>query len=225
MNKVSFTRLITEDFNRECKDMALYFLGKILIRKLEDGRILKGRIVETECYLGNEDKASHSYGGRRTPRNEPMYMPAGTCYVYQTYGMYFCFNISSKESGAAVLLRALEPLEGIDTMKSFRNIRNEKQKENPHCLCNGPSKLCIAMDISKDNCNKLDLSDQENDMLWIEDDPNFKLEEFSVVETSRIGIDKVESEWAKMPLRFYIYGSGSISKRDRKAEKLLDGNT
>lgn len=70
--------------------------GKVLVRKLENGTILKGRIVETESYLGVEDKASHTYKGKVTPRNIPMYMPPGTIYVYFTYGMYHCFNISSQ---------------------------------------------------------------------------------------------------------------------------------
>lgn len=148
-----------------------------------------------------------------------MYMPAGTCYVYQTYGMYYCFNISSKESGAAVLLRALEPLKGLDTMKQFRNIKNDKQKDNPHFLCNGPSKLCIAMDVRKDNCNKLDLCD--NEMLWIEDDPEFNLEEYKVVKTARVGIDRVDPEWALKPLRFYLLGHPCVSKRNKQAEKEL----
>ncbi|KAL1518062.1 hypothetical protein ABEB36_001743 [Hypothenemus hampei] len=217
MSSLSCTRLLKEHFDKNCIDMANYLLGKILVRKLEDGTILKARIVETESYLGNEDKASHSYGGRRTPGNQPMYMPAGTCYVYQTYGMYFCFNISSKEPGAAVLLRALEPLVGLETMEKFRDIKNEKQKWKPQYLCNGPSKLCIAMNINKNNCNKLDLTDPNNQDLWLENDS----EQTSIIKTSRIGIDRVIEEWRLKPLRFYIYGNINVSKRDKKAESEL----
>jgi hypothetical protein len=79
-----------------CEDLAKGLLGKILVRRLGDGTVLKGRIVETECYLGAEDKASHSYKGRITERSKPMYMKPGTTYVYITYGMYHCFNISSQ---------------------------------------------------------------------------------------------------------------------------------
>lgn len=112
---------ITEEFyNIPCYELANTLLGKILVRKFE-GNILKGRIVETECYLGGEDKASHSYNGKQTPRNEPMFMAPGTSYVYMTYGMYHCFNISAREPGAAVLIRALEPIEGLDYMRQLRN--------------------------------------------------------------------------------------------------------
>jgi hypothetical protein len=79
-----------------CEDLAKGLLGKILVRRLNDGTVLKGRIVETECYLGGEDRASHSYKGRITERSKPMYMKPGTTYVYITYGMYHCFNISSQ---------------------------------------------------------------------------------------------------------------------------------
>lgn len=185
MLKMKYTRLLQEDYDKECKEMAQYLLGKILVRKIENGSILKGRIVETECYLGNEDKASHSYAGKRTARNEPMYLSPGTCYVYQTYGIYFCFNISSREPGAAVLLRALEPLAGMDVMGQLRKNKNQGFKEKPQHLCNGPAKLCISMDINKENCNKLDLSDKDNNFLWIEDDPDMDSANIRIVKTSR----------------------------------------
>lgn len=96
-------------------------------------------------------------------------------------------------------------------------VKNDKQKDNPHFLCNGPSKLCIAMNVRKDNCNKLDLCD--NEMLWIEDDPEFNLEEYKVVKTARIGIDRVDPEWALKPLRFYLLGHPCVSKRNKQTEK------
>jgi hypothetical protein len=89
-------RLKDSFYNVPCENLAKGLLGKILVRQLNDGTILKGRIVETECYLGGEDKASHSYNGRITERSKPMYMKPGTAYVYITYGMYHCFNISSQ---------------------------------------------------------------------------------------------------------------------------------
>lgn len=87
-------RLDAQFYDTPCEEMAKSLLGKVLVRKL-DGIIVRGRIVETECYLGNEDAASHSYGGKVTARNQPMFMKPGTAYVYMTYGMYNCFNISS----------------------------------------------------------------------------------------------------------------------------------
>ncbi|XP_076272746.1 uncharacterized protein LOC143204154 [Rhynchophorus ferrugineus] len=214
-------RLVKKDFNISCQEMAFFLLGKILVRQLDNGTILKGRIVETECYLGNEDKASKSYNGRRTPANEPMYMPFGTCYVYQTYGMYYCFNISSVEPGAAVLLRSLEPIVGMEEMKQFRQGKRASEITKPEKLCDGPSKLCISMDIKKDNCNKLDLGDPDNNMLWVEDDFLMNPDHLSVVKTSRIGIESAGEEWAQKPLRFYIAGNSSVSKRDKRAEKHL----
>ncbi|XP_018328288.1 DNA-3-methyladenine glycosylase isoform X2 [Agrilus planipennis] len=205
-------------FDIPCYNLAVYLLGKILVRKLEDGTLLKARIVETECYLGGDDKASNSYNGRKTPGNEPMYMKAGTAYVYMTYGMYFCMNISSTEPGAAVLLRALDPIKGFEKMNELR-AANRKTKRNSTSsiisqfdikdLCNGPSKLCMTFGITKDLFNKVDICDSE--LLWVEDDLSFN-DEFKVVKTSRIGIESAGIEWSKKPLRFYILGNKSKLK-------------
>ncbi|XP_069485209.1 DNA-3-methyladenine glycosylase [Ambystoma mexicanum] len=114
------SRLGPEFFDRPCVTLAQALLGQVLVRKLPCGTELRGRIVETEAYLGGEDAASHSAGGRRTDRNVAMFMSPGTLYVYQIYGVYYCLNISSQGEGAAVLLRALEPLHGQDTMTQSR---------------------------------------------------------------------------------------------------------
>lgn len=236
---VNLHKISDECFNLPCYELANYLLGKLLIRKI-DGNILKGRIVETECYLGGEDKASHSYNGKKTPRNEAMFMPPGTSYVYMTYGIYYCFNISATEPGAAVLLRALEPLQGLDYMRSLRN-RKETRFISGHgnyifCifavkrrdtakplkdteLCNGPSKLCMAMNINKMNCNKVNMC--ASDELYIEKDPCFDDSSITVVKTGRIGIDSAGEEWAKKPLRFYILNNHFVSRRDKKAERDL----
>lgn len=94
--ELSSNRLPYSFFDSPCEELAQNLLGKVLVRCLENGTILKGRIVETESYLGTIDKASHTYQNKVTPRNIPMYMPPGTIYVYMTYGMYHCFNISSQ---------------------------------------------------------------------------------------------------------------------------------
>ena len=106
-------KLSTTDFARCGLDLAKFLLGKVIYRVLENKTILAGRIVETEAYLGEADKACHTYGGKRTDRTEPMFMKPGTAYVYFIYGMYFCLNISSQDVGGCVLIRALEPLKGI----------------------------------------------------------------------------------------------------------------
>ncbi|KAF5303965.1 hypothetical protein FQA39_LY01750 [Lamprigera yunnana] len=213
-------RLHFEFYDVPCYNLANYLLGKLLVRKLEDG-IVKGRIVETECYLGGKDKASRSFGGRRTPANEPMFMPPSTSFVYMTYGMYYCFNISSAEPGAAVLLRAIEPVENIEKMRQLRYSKRKgasKKNIKDHELGNGPSKLCMIMDMTKENCNKIDMS--KSDVLWIEDDPGYD-SNFKTVVTSRIGINSAGEEWAKKPLRFYILNNMSISIRDKNMEKKL----
>lgn len=96
-NQSHYRKRLDENFyDTKCEEMAKSLLGKVLVRQLDDGTIIRGRIVETESYLGGEDAASQSYNGKVTPRNEPMFMKPGTAYVYMTYGMYYCFNISSK---------------------------------------------------------------------------------------------------------------------------------
>lgn len=165
-----------------------------------------GRIVETEAYLGGEDKAAHSYNMKRTPRNEAMYMPPGTAYVYSVYGMHCCFNISSRGGGAAVLIRALEPIGGVVTMMQRRgNVKAMKD------LCNGPAKLCQAMGINK-SCDKLDLMTSRE--LWVElPEGGGSKEEVEVVVSKRIGVAYAGDEWANKPLRFYLKDSPYISKK------------
>ncbi|KAL0115568.1 hypothetical protein PUN28_010824 [Cardiocondyla obscurior] len=212
--ELSVGRLKYEFFDIPCEELAQRLLGKILVRYLENGTILKGRIVETEGYLGSIDKASHSYQNKVTPRNLPMYMPPGTTYVYMTYGMYHCFNISSQGDGCAVLIRALDPLEGIEYMADQRNtLKTKKIDLKPHEVCNGPSKLCIAYQLNKQH-SKYSLCTWKS--LWIEDDD--ALEDIKIVKSARIGIDSCGPEWANKPLRYYIYGNKSVSKRDKKAE-------
>ena len=163
-----------------------------------------GIIVETEAYLGGDDKAAHSYNGKRTERNEAMYMPPGTCYVYTIYGMYNCVNISSLCDGAAVLIRAVEPCEGLEQMRQAR-----KASKNDRGLCNGPGKLCQALGIDK-TCNKLDMV--SCDCLWVEP-RSHDLSEDDIVRTSRVGVDHAGPEWASNPLRFYIHGNKYVSKK------------
>ncbi|KDR23034.1 probable DNA-3-methyladenine glycosylase isoform X2 [Zootermopsis nevadensis] len=219
-------RLKDSFYDVPCEDLAKGLLGKILVRRLSDGTVLKGHIVETECYLGGDDKASHSYKGRITERSKPMYMKPGTTYVYITYGMYHCFNISSQGSGAAVLLRALEPLEGLEFMHLERGKRKKSTSSKPkelkaHELCSGPAKLCMSFNITKSLCNEQDLTAWDG--LWVEEDESNQksLDPCHIVTSHRIGIDSVGREWASKPLRFYLLGNSSVSRRDRAREKEL----
>ncbi|XP_043664188.1 DNA-3-methyladenine glycosylase-like isoform X2 [Vespula pensylvanica] len=218
--EICSSRLPFEFYNTPCEQLAQHLLGKVLVRRLENGTILKGRIVETEGYLGAVDKASHSYQNKVTPRNIPMYMSPGTIYIYMTYGMYHCFNISSQGDGSAVLIRALDPLEGIEYMTNQRILKKKSNISKGiikdfkvHELCNGPSKLCMSFQLHKSH-NKYSLCTWKG--LWIEDD-SFQ-EEIKIVKCARIGIDSCGPEWSSKPLRYYIYGNKSVSKRDKKAE-------
>src|SRR3954471_4661327 len=135
-------------YARHPRIVARALLGKVLMRREEDGQIISGRIVETEAYLGAKDLAAHSAVGK-TPRNEVMFGPAGHCYVYFTYGMHFCANVSCDKEGhgGAVLFRALEPVEGIEQMAMQRKLKlryldNAKELK---LLTSGPGRLAQAL--------------------------------------------------------------------------------
>ncbi|XP_076234993.1 uncharacterized protein LOC143179584 [Calliopsis andreniformis] len=219
--KICSNRLPFSFFDTPCEELAQNLLGKILVRYLENGTVLKGRIVETEGYLGIIDKASHTYQNKVTPRNIPMYMPPGTIYVYMTYGMYHCFNISSQEPGAYVLIKAVEPILGFDYMELLRNMQSEKnQKEKrivknvkrfkQYELCNSPSKICAAFVIDEDNFNEKKI--YENNNLWIECDP--------YVKSTTIVATPTEFECSEWKMwRYYVLGSASVTHRDIKSEE------
>lgn len=170
-------------------------LGCLLEREI-DGQKLVGRIVETEAY-NQSDAASHSYRGQ-TPRTEVMFGPAGFLYVYFTYGMHYCCNIVTGHTGegSAVLIRALEPLEGEELMTLNRNGRGG------HEATNGPAKLCQAFQIDK-NLNKHDLR-QSPLKLTIQD----PVPQDQIIQTTRIGIREAQ----EMPWRFYIRANPYVSK-------------
>ena len=144
--------LSREFFERSALVVARNIIGKVLVKKIND-KTLKGKIVESEAYIGDIDKACHAYGGRRTERIEPLYGKPGIAYVYFIYGMYYCFNVSTGMQGKAegVLIRAIEPVEGIEDMsqnrykEKYENLNNYRRKN----LTNGPSKLAMAFNITK----------------------------------------------------------------------------
>lgn len=198
-----------EFYNRSAVDVAKELLGKVLVREV-DGKILKGKIVETEAYIGESDKACHAYNGRRTKRTEPLYGEGGISYIYFIYGLYHCLNVVTREENVAeaVLIRALEPLNEFDYISQIRYKKdfNELTKTQIKNLANGPSKLCLAYLIDK-NLNEYKL--YEKGELYIEE---HEIEDFEIVETKRIGIDY--SEEAKDFLwRFYIKNNNFISKK------------
>lgn len=167
-----------EFYKKSALEVAPELLGLTLVHITNEG-ITKGKIVEVEAYMGTKDKAAHAYSGIPTKRTKPMFGEAGHSYVYLIYGMYYCMNVVANKVGKAeaVLIRALEPIEGIELMNNRREGKVLKQ------LCSGPGKLCIAMGINKAN-NEMDLSGNQ---LYIED-PKEK-EEFVVEKSKRINID------------------------------------
>lgn len=190
--------------------LAKKLLGKTIIRTVDDVT-LKAKIVETEAYIGEIDKASHAYNGRRTERTEPLFREGGIAYVYFIYGKYYCFNVISgiEDKGEGVLIRALEPINEFEYLaeKRFNKKYSELSEANKKSLTNGPSKLCMAFSIDKsDNYKKL----YEKGDFYIED--GNKDESFDIVETTRIGIDYAE-EAIDFPWRFYIKGNKYISKK------------
>ena len=198
-----------EFYNRSAIDVANDLLGKVLVREV-DGRILKGKIVETESYIGAIDKACHAYNGRRTKRTEILYSDCGVAYVYFIYGLYHCFNVvtNEKDVAEAVLIRAIEPLNEFDYISQVRYKKQFKElsKTQIKNLTNGPSKLCLAYLIDKDlNGDKL----YEQGKIYLEEsDEN----DFEIVKTKRIGIDYAE-EAKDFLWRFYIKDNDFVSKK------------
>lgn len=192
--------------------------GKYLVRctedKLSGRRLLAGKIVECEAYPGGDDKASHSYAGKKSERIQAMYMAAGTCYVYNIYGIYCCMNVSSSEAGGAVLIRALEPVSGIEAM------RLNRAKESLKELTNGPSKICMALKIGKASFNRVDLCDSE--LMWIQDGlldigERATSEDGSIVAAKRIGINHAGQKAINAPYRLYLRDNRFVSVK-AKAE-------
>lgn len=199
------SRLGREWFERGAAAVARDLLGRRLVRVLDDGTPLAGTIVETEAYLGVRDRASHAFGGRRTPRNESMYARAGTAYVYFTYGVHHCFNVVCGGPGepAAVLIRALAPDAGLEQMRRHRGGSGRPWRDRD--LCSGPGKLCQALAIDRG----LDGEDLSRDpRLWIE--PGRAVPPRQVVRAARVGIGS-SGDWASKPLRWCVRGSEHVS--------------
>ena len=195
-------RIERKFYMRDAVTVGKDILGKIIVKKTADGRIMSGRITEVEAYMGITDKASHSYGGRRTKRTEVMYKEGGYSYVFLIYGMYECFNVTVGREGdpQAVLIRGVEPLENKNLMWVKRKVKKERD------ISNGPGKLTKALGITRED-NEADLVAGEN--IWLEDD-GYKVKD--IVETTRIGIDYAEEDALK-PWRFYIKDSIFVSKK------------
>jgi len=202
-------KLPREFYNRPTLEVSRDLLGKYLVHQIGGNKYM-AKIVEVEAYIGDIDKACHAYNNKVTPRTKVLYKLPGTAYVYLIYGMYYCFNIVTEEEGraAAVLIRAVEPIEGIEKMveNRYKKTIKEINKKQIFNLTSGPGKLCMAMNITKEN-NKMDLC---GDDIYITE--GREKEKIGIITTKRINIDYAE-EAVDFPWRFYIKDNPYISKK------------
>ncbi len=195
-------RLEQEFFLQDALTLAKELIGKGLVREM-DGRTIITRIVETEAYIGPEDKGCHAYNNKRTKRTETMFLEGGHAYIYLIYGMYYCLNVvaAEKDKPEAVLIRAVEPLEGLEYIQENRKIKSNKLED----LTNGPGKLCQALGVDKSlNGSNMILGTQ----LYVVELEQSKVE---VCSGPRINIDYAQ-EYKDVPWRFYIKGHPFLSR-------------
>lgn len=201
-NNFSMKKLPRKFFTREdtleaTKDL----LGKTLVVPNENGKRVSGTIVEVEAYLGTKDKAAHSYQNRRTKRTEILYGKGGFAYIFLIYGIYNQLNVTvgKKETPHCILIRAIEPLEGIEIMRKRRGKMPDKN------LTSGPGKLSIAFGIDKTFYGE----DMLGDKIWLEE--GIKTSQQKITKGKRIGIDYAE-EYANKPWRFWVKDNPFVSK-------------
>lgn len=205
-------RLQKSFYQQPTVKLAKELLGKILV--CNDGKkLLAGKIVETEAYLYENDPACHAHKGQ-TKRNEAMFGPAGQTYVYLIYGMYYCLNIVGNKEGVgeAVLIRALEPLVGLEVMTKRRNLPKNLSEKQKIALCNGPGKLAQAFGLTKKH-NKLDLTRPPLSIYAPRDfarkfGADIPQKPWQIQTSGRIGI----AQGKELQLRFYIKDCPFVSK-------------
>jgi DNA-3-methyladenine glycosylase len=184
-------------YARPTTEVARRLLGQVLVSTI-GGRRTAGRIVETEAYVGPDDPACHGYHARRTRRNASLFAPPGTAYVYFTYGMHWCLNAVTEAPGfpAAVLIRALEPVAGLATMRRRRGAVPDRE------LCSGPARLCEALGVTGHD----DGVSLTRGRLRVLRNPS--RQRFGIIVTPRIGITRA-ADW---PLRFLVEDSPWVSR-------------
>jgi DNA-3-methyladenine glycosylase len=192
-------------FNRDPRRVARELLGKLLVRR-EGRKLLVGRIVELEVYLGENDPAAHAAVGL-TERNRVLFGPPGFAYVYFIYGNHYCLNVSCMPEGKAgsVLFRALEPIAGIPEMQQARGLEAKLGARTQRLLTSGPGRLAEAFGITRTRDNGKDLTSAESDLIIAAD--GYRPQK--ILATARIGITKA----ADMPLRLFIAGNDFVSVR------------
>jgi DNA-3-methyladenine glycosylase len=202
------SKLASDFYGQSARAVAQALLGKKLVRNL-DGRLLSGIIVETEAYCDAEEPdlachADRANKGQPTKRTAVMFGPPGFAFVYFTYGIHWMFNVVTGQAGQpnGVLIRALEPVDGIEKMAAHRGGRPLNQ------LTNGPAKLAQALAIDK-TLNKANLC-QQNGVIWIEDAPTVKSDK--IVSGPRIGMGKTPEPWFSIPWRYWLADNKFVSK-------------
>ena len=187
-------RLDRAFFDRPTLIVARQLLGMRLVR-IEQGQRLSGLITEAEAYIGESDLGCHAHVGR-TPRTQVMYGPPGHAYVYFTYGMHWCLNFVTEQEGfpAAVLIRAIQPLEGLETIAARR------APQPPALWTNGPAKLTQALNLDRRH-NGLDLCDPASELFVETGEP---IPDECVTNSPRVGLNSVPEPWKSMPWRFLV---------------------
>jgi DNA-3-methyladenine glycosylase len=200
---VTAIKLNYDFYQQDALTVAKKLIGKMLVRKLP-GIEISCKIVETEAYIGPEDKGCHAYQNKRTQRTEAMFSSGGHAYIYFIYGMYYCFNVvaSVKDKPEAVLIRAAEPLAGIEIIRENRAITSKKTAD----LTNGPGKLCQALAIDK-KLNGYNLVTGDELYIVAGNDE----QESRITAAKRINIDYAE-EYSEKLWRFYLHGNPFVSK-------------
>jgi len=210
-------------YARACLTVARELLGCVLARRLPDGMILRGRIVETEAYVGEEDKACHARAGR-TARTDPLYGPPGLAYVYITYGMHYMLNAVAEPEGrpAAVLIRAAEPLEGMEWMVDARGAKaktvSAREAASRHVAA-GPARLTQAFGIDL----RLNRADLRGPTIWIE--PGEPVRDTEVGTSARIGCQTAAPPWDLIPWRFYVIGNVHVTPGTPRGPTTKAGKT
>ena len=214
--KMSSHPLDVDFYRRDPHTLARDLLGRNLVRRTDAG-IRRGRIVETEVYGGPHDPASHGDRGEPTERTESMFGPPGTAYVYTIYGMYQCFNVvaPAEQKAAAILVRAVEPMDGLEMMARDRGLVDrddidELKDSTIGNLTTGPGKLCQAFDIG----TSLDGATLDGPPLWLEPgEPAVDNADESIGASSRIGLNReTVGEAVDWPWRYTLQGSEFLSR-------------
>jgi len=193
-----YKRFNREFFTQDTEVVAKELLGNYLIRETKQSRII-GKILEVEAYLGPNDKASHAYNFKKTERTKTMYMKPGTLYVYLIYGLYHCLNVVTEpeQMPCAVLIRQIYPIEGIELMIENRSVKSGKNFKN---FVDGPGKLCMALNITKEDFNGKDSCSIDSKLYFTY---SKKITNKIVVVKKRIGVEYAEDDKDRL-LRFTL---------------------